>query len=225
MNNSTHPSIVLYGAGSHAYVLEELARLHGYRLAAVLNDWDAPASFRIDAPVVTGTAAIEEWLKTAQDISSLSYAISIGNHYGRERVERHHLLRSKGVLPAPMLHPTAFVSRDATLGEACQVLAFGHIGVRSHLGDAVIINTRASIDHECILGNGVHIAPGATVAGRVTIGDNTMLGTGASIGPDITVAANCIIGAGSVVVRDIVEPGVYVGAPARLIRENQAVKN
>jgi UDP-3-O-[3-hydroxymyristoyl] glucosamine N-acyltransferase len=76
-----------------------------------------------------------------------------------------------------MIHPTAFISADAILGEACQVLAFGHVGTRCRLAEGVIINTRASVDHECILGNGVHIAPGAVLAGRVTVGDNTMICT------------------------------------------------
>jgi len=40
------------------------------------------------------------------------------------------------------------------------------------------------------------------------------IGSGAVILP-VNICANVIIGAGSVVTRDIVEPGVYAGNPAR----------
>ena len=36
--------------------------------------------------------------------------------------------------------------------------------------------------------------------------------------PDITIGEGAVIGAGAVVTRDITEPGIYAGNPARLLR-------
>ncbi|WP_114187119.1 NeuD/PglB/VioB family sugar acetyltransferase [Microvirga aerophila] len=207
--------LVLYGAGSQAYVLDEIVTSSGFQVEAILNDTEVPAGFALGVKVIEGRAAIDEWLKNAS--VGLHYAISIGAHHGEARSERHRLLRRSGLQPATLVHRTAWISKGAQIGEACQILAFAFVGTRARLGDAVILNTRASIDHECILGHGVHVGPSATVAGRVGIGDHTFIGTGASVCPDVTISANCIIGAGTVVTRSIHEPGTYVGSPARRI--------
>lgn len=204
--------IVFYGAGSHAYVLHDILPGAGLVLSAMLNDMTA-RKLDIDVPVLIGPE-IDDWLKH-QDAGSLSYAISIGNHHGQARFDRHRLLRSKGLKPETLVHTTAHVSPSAELGEACQILAFALVGARAKLGEAVIINSGASIDHECSLDHGVHVAPGAVLAGRVSVGANTMIGAGAIVLPDISIASNVIIGAGAVVTRSIDEPGVYFGSPAK----------
>lgn len=217
VNSMSGSGLVLYGAGSQAYVLVEIITSLGFKVEAVLNDIEVPTSFlSVTEEVVVGSTAINEWLRRARP--DLRYAISIGAHHGKARFERHRLLRTSGLQPATLVHQTAWISDGAQIGEACQVLAFAFVGTRARLGDAVILNTKASVDHECILGNGVHVGPGATLAGRVKVGDYTFIGTGASVCPDVSIAANSIVGAGAVVTQSIYEPGTYVGIPARQIR-------
>jgi sugar O-acyltransferase (sialic acid O-acetyltransferase NeuD family) len=216
VNSMSATPLVLYGAGSQVYVLGEIIVESGFKVEAILNDIEVPAGFMPGTEVVVGSAAIDEWLRS--EVPGLHYAISIGAHHGKARLERHRLLRTSGLQPTTLVHRTAWISDGAQLGEACQILAFAFVGTRTRLGDAVILNTKASVDHECLLGPGVHVGPGATIAGRVKIGDHTFVGTGASVCPDISIAANCIIGAGTVITRDISEPGTYVGSPARRIR-------
>jgi acetyltransferase-like isoleucine patch superfamily enzyme len=50
-----------------------------------------------------------------------------------------------------------------------------------------------------------------------TIGNHVSIGSNATILP-ITICENVVIGAGAVVTKNIVEPGVYAGNPARKIR-------
>ena len=50
------------------------------------------------------------------------------------------------------------------------------------------------------------------------IGNNVSIGSNATILP-VSICDGVVIGAGSVVSRDIVERGVYVGNPARKIRD------
>ena len=49
------------------------------------------------------------------------------------------------------------------------------------------------------------------------IGDNVSIGSNATILP-VTITDQVVIGAGSVVTKDITEPGIYAGNPARRIR-------
>src|SRR4051794_29546683 len=209
--------IVLYGAGSQAYVLSDLLEANGYELVAVFNDGPPPPTFRTTVPLLGEPDRIDAWLSAAEH-AHLHYAIAIGNQHGRARAVRHKLLSSKGLTPANLAHPTSFRSASAAIGGSCQFLAFSFLGVRARLGDAVILNSRASVDHECELGEGVHVAPGATLAGRVRVGPHTFIGAGAVILPDLHIAADVIVGAGAVVTHDIPDAGVYVGSPARRVR-------
>jgi acetyltransferase-like isoleucine patch superfamily enzyme len=42
-----------------------------------------------------------------------------------------------------------------------------------------------------------------------------MIGACSTIIEGIKITAGCVVGAGATVVRDLTEPGVYVGSPAR----------
>jgi maltose O-acetyltransferase len=52
-----------------------------------------------------------------------------------------------------------------------------------------------------------------------TIGDGCWIGAGATVLPGVTVADGCVIGAGAVVTKNTEPDGVYVGVPARRIRD------
>ena len=80
-----------------------------------------------------------------------------------------------------------------------------------------IINTCASVDHDCIISDYVHVSVGAHIAGTVQIGAHTWIGAGATVSNNISICSDCMIGAGTVVVRDIYVSGKYVGVPARKI--------
>jgi acetyltransferase-like isoleucine patch superfamily enzyme len=51
-----------------------------------------------------------------------------------------------------------------------------------------------------------------------SIGNHVSIGSNATILP-VTICDNVVIGAGSVVTKDITQPGVYAGNPARLLRK------
>jgi acetyltransferase-like isoleucine patch superfamily enzyme len=49
------------------------------------------------------------------------------------------------------------------------------------------------------------------------IGNRVSIGTNATILP-VVICDEVVVGAGAVVTKDITEPGIYVGNPARLLR-------
>jgi acetyltransferase-like isoleucine patch superfamily enzyme len=52
---------------------------------------------------------------------------------------------------------------------------------------------------------------------KTRIGNNVLIGSNSSILP-VSITDNVIIGAGSVVTKNITEPGVYAGNPAKKIK-------
>lgn len=82
-----------------------------------------------------------------------------------------------------VVHPDAFVSSSAKIGEGAIVLAGAVVQPDARIGAAVIVNTRAIIEHDSVVGKGSHVAPGAVVLGGCRIGAACMIGAGAVILP------------------------------------------
>lgn len=139
--------------------------------------------------------------------------IAIGDNSVRKKVAtltRHSFTNA--------IHRSAIISSRAKLGHGCMVLHGAIIQAQTVIGDHVIINTAASIDHDCEIDNFVHIAPRAVLCGRVKVGEGAFIGAGAVILPGISIGAWAIVGAGAVVTKDVGAGAVLVGNPASQIQ-------
>ncbi len=88
------------------------------------------------------------------------------------------------------------------------------VNIGTRVKENSIINTNASVDHDCLIGAHVHIAPGVTLSGGVTVGEGSHIGTGASVMQGIEIGANVIVGAGAVVIDNIETGKTVCGVPA-----------
>lgn len=66
------------------------------------------------------------------------------------------------------------------------------------IGENVLINTGAQVDHDCNIGNHCHIAPGAILCGEVTVGEGCFIGAGAIVPEGETIPPGTFMKAGSV---------------------------
>ena len=71
------------------------------------------------------------------------------------------------------------------------------------------------VERDNTLEDYVHISPGAILCGTVFIGSQTHVGAGAAIRNNIYTNSDCTIGAGEVAVKNIIDPGVYIGIPVK----------
>ena len=60
------------------------------------------------------------------------------------------------------------------------------------------------------------------ICGSVWIGNNVWIGADVVILTGVSIGKNVVVGAGSLVTRDLEEGGVYVGTPARRVKEVQS---
>jgi UDP-N-acetylbacillosamine N-acetyltransferase len=123
---------------------------------------------------------------------------------------------------ATLISPRAYLGVMVSVGAGSLVAHSAHLGPAVEVGSGAIINTGAIVDHESTVGDSSHISVGATVAGRCRIGRRVMIGAGAIVRDGLCIGDDIIIGAGAVVVSDLLQPGVYVGVPARPLRRASA---
>ena len=114
-----------------------------------------------------------------------------------------------------VIHPTAIIANSVTHGEGLQLLAGAIINPSSTIGNNVLVNSSALIEHHCNIDDHCHIAPGAIICGDVTIGQSVHVGAGATILQGVCIGDHAVIAAGAVVT-DTVRPLTMVaGVPAK----------
>lgn len=114
-----------------------------------------------------------------------------------------------------IIHPEAWVSPNASLGEGSVVLAGAIVNHSAAIGKACIINTRAVVEHDCIVEHGAHVSPGAVLCGGVHVGTESWIGASSVVRENISIGRNCIIGAGSAVVKNVPDGTKGAGVPFR----------
>jgi len=117
------------------------------------------------------------------------------------------------------------IGADCFIGPFVEIQKGVEIGANTKIQSHTFICELVKIGSDCFVGHGVMFIndlfkEGGPATGDVTkwektiIGDNVSLGSNSTILP-VNICSNVVIGAGSVVTRDIIDPGVYAGNPAR----------
>lgn len=197
--------LFIIGAGGHGRVAADIAVKNGYEEILFLDD-DETVKACGRYPVIGKREILRE---TKGDIF-----VAIGNPATRKVIQESIVDERLTIL----IHPNAVVGEDVVIEKGTIIMAGTVINPGSRIGKGCIINTCASVDHDCRLGEYVHVAVGAHITGQVEIGNKTWIGAGAIVSNHLRICGSCIIGAGAVVVKDIEEAGTYVGIPAKLVK-------
>ena len=124
-----------------------------------------------------------------------------------------NIVASRGGVFASVIHPSAYVGRSVKIGDGSIICPNATITNDTILGEHVIVNVCASINHDNCIGDFSTICPGCRLAGRVKIGKSVFVGTGALIIPDVTLGDNVYVAAGATVTKSY-DAGRLMGVPA-----------
>jgi sugar O-acyltransferase (sialic acid O-acetyltransferase NeuD family) len=116
------------------------------------------------------------------------------------------------------IHPTAFVDVTATLGKGVVVGPKVVLEQGVKIGNNVFLYNSVNISHDSIVKPHSFLAPSVTIAGFSVVGSCCFLGVGSVVIDNICINENISLGAGTLVIRDLIEPGVYVGNPCRKLQ-------
>ena len=163
----------------------------------------------------------DELAACAIDVSADEFVVAIGDNATRGAVLERAADACPKLEPATIVHPSAVIGHDATVGSGAILLAGCVVGNGTHVGRGALLGIRSSIDHDGVLGDHASLGPGATTGGSVRIGPTTAIGLGANVIHGITIGADTVVGAGALVLEDLPDRVVAYGVPARVARSRQ----
>lgn len=203
-NSNLNKKFILIGAGGHASVLLDIMRIHRYNIyglcASSINDdnkhkWGELNLIDNDSDVFN------------LDPNEFNLVNGVGVLPGNNtRVIIQNKIDKYKFSSPKLIHPFSFISDKVELSNnSVQIMAGSVVQTGTKIMDNVIVNTGATIDHDCLIGKNVAISPGARICGGVTLEDNVFIGAGAIIIQGITIKKNSIIGAGAVIIKNVPE--------------------
>lgn len=150
--------------------------------------------------------------KSEFDIERHTMIIAIGDSSTRKKIVDSFPQHTKYTT---IIHPSAVISKWVEIGPGSIVTAGCILTCNIKIGAHAQINLHTTIGHDCKIGDYFTTAPASNVSGSCIIGNQVYLGTNSTIKQGITLADNIIVGMGGVVVKDITEPGIYIGNPIK----------
>ena len=120
------------------------------------------------------------------------------------------------------------IGDDSFVGPFVEIQAGATVGARCRIQSHSFICDLVTIGDDCFIGHGVMFindlfSSGGPAGGdkskwqSTRVGDRVSIGSNATILP-VAICDDVVIGAGSVVTKDIAQPGIYAGNPARFLR-------
>jgi sugar O-acyltransferase (sialic acid O-acetyltransferase NeuD family) len=147
--------------------------------------------------------------------------VAVGNPVVKEKIANITMNKiSKPIFPNLIHTSVSFDHRNNKV-----IFGFGNIICSKtvlttdiSINNFVHINLDCTIGHDTVINSYCTLSPGVHISGNVNIGEKVFIGTGAVVLEKINICSNAIIGAGATVTRDIKEPGIYAGTPAKKIK-------
>ena len=207
-SKSKKTTTYIYGASGHGKVVFDILRSQGVNVGAFFDDRDCVPAMFCGVPVLRFDD---------QKAIKGQIIVAIGDAELREKIVKK--IEFAGTMEfISAIHTSAVVSPSVEIAEGTVLMAGTVVNAGTHIGKHVIVNTNASVDHDCVIGDFVHIAPGATICGNVVIDKKTWVGAGTTIIQGKHIGENSFLGAGAVIISNVPNNALFVGNPAKFLR-------
>jgi len=203
--------IVIISAGKFA---REISSFIGHSIAAGKN-WRLKGfldsrpnlldGFNRQAPIL---ASVEDYQPVDNDL----FLCAIGEPAQRRNYTE--MMKSKGARFATLIHPTAVIGDDVTLGEGVMIAPHAVLTSDIVLGDSVYIGPHSCCSHDNRIGDWCQISGHCGLGGCVIVGEASFLGIGAIVVPGVRIGKNAFIGVGSTVLKNVRDGVKVFGNPA-----------
>lgn len=207
--------IILIGGGGHCISCIDVIEQTGlYKIIGILDIPEKVGEKVLGYPIIGTDENLDKYLKDCQD-----FLLTVGQIKSSALREKlfQRVKNAGGNLPV-ISSPTAYVSKHAHIEEGTIIMHHALVNSGAMIGKGCIINTKALVEHEAFIGNFCHVSTGSIINGQANVGNSSFIGSNSVIANNTSIIANTLIAAGSQVLKNIEEPGTYLGFPLRKIK-------
>lgn len=119
-----------------------------------------------------------------------------------------------GIQFSRLVHPNAYISPYASLGEGVFIGAGSVVAPGVSLGAHVFVNRGVTIGHDTVVHEYARLQPGCNIGGHVTIHAGVTIGMGSSVIEERVIGRGAVVAAGAAVIRDVEAMTLVAGVPA-----------
>jgi sugar O-acyltransferase (sialic acid O-acetyltransferase NeuD family) len=169
-----------------------------------------------DLPVVHFEEVEKHYSPTEHDaFVAISYT-----QLNRVRARLFRQTKEKGYACVSYVSSRAFVWRNVEIGENCFILEDNVLQYAVRIGNNVVLWSGNHVGHQTVIRDNVFVSSHVVISGYCDIGENCFLGVNSCFANNLKVARDCLIGMGAVVNKSTEERKVYVGHPAKPIKDS-----
>lgn len=192
IGNETDLRVAIVGAGGYGRLALDVLIASGVEqwVLGFYDDAHSVLSDKVRGFPILGDIGM---LKSILSIEPVHVIVAITDNRARLRVANS--IRALGGQFISAVHPQAYVSDEAVVGDGCVIGAGATIHPDAAIGSHCFVGPSSVVDRDVQVGAGVWISPGAVVGpgahvgARVVLGHNSSVGRKAAVGDDVEVDA------------------------------------
>ena len=184
--------VAIVGAGGYGRVALDvlLASGLGDRVLGFYDDAHATLSGEVRGVPILGDVGM---LKSMLSVEPVHVVVAITDNGTRLRVANS--LRSLGARFLVSVHPEAYVSAAAVVGDGCVVAAGAIVHPDAAVGSHCYLGPRSLVDRDAEVGAGTWVSAGSIVGPGARVGARVVLGQNSSVGRKAVVEGDSEVGA------------------------------
>ncbi len=204
--------LIIIGAGGFGREVFSCAK----DLQAHKKEWDikgflddnprALDGYNYEAPII---GSIKNYVPQEEDC----FVMGLESPQGKLSIAE--LMLPKGARFVTLIHPTAAIGKNSSLGDGCVMCAHSALSCDVKVGNFVTLNAHAAIGHDAVINDGVSISSFALISGFVKLGRGAYVGVHGCVLPGVTVGDFATVGAASVAIKNVKPGTTVIGVPAK----------
>lgn len=211
--------IVLYGSGGMALeivqLLEDINEIEPtWNILGYIDDYRGDQEEH--NPVINGYKVLGTQKAVADFDPSVYWVIAVSSPKAKREI--YDALKGYNLTYATLVHPTAKISKNVSIGEGT-VVSYGCIvSVNVVLKSHVYLNMRTVIGHDAVISSFSTCLINCIVAGNVFLNEGVLLGSNCVIKEKKTIGKNVKVSMGSAVYFDVEDDVTILNRPPKSMK-------
>lgn len=216
--------VILGGPGDGLVILEAVRQAaaagHPVEVVGFLNDGLPKGTLFQDLPVF---GSLPDWQALPENVRFYPALRKL-----KDMPRRVALIEGLGIPAerwASVIHPTAIVAGNVTVGHGSYIGPYVVIQPNAKLGAFLSIRNGANIGHDVCMEDFSGVGPHVSLSGYCSLGRGSQVAASAVVGNNARVGAFSMVGMCSAVARDVPDYALAMGNPARIIESLREVSH